>query len=152
MALFTLGQGELAALLHVVCLICTRLPTPGGSDGMNMSWVQHEVCSSPPGRRICRNARRDKGHRAHPGAQCSMRCVSQPQGLVTLQGCAPRAGRGVWCQVTTSPASRHTSLGSLFTGQDVRFGCYHIPARALLLGCSGTLITKEAAALVLLCN
>lgn len=143
MALFTPGQGGLTALLHMACLIRTRLPTQGGSDGMNVSWVQHKICSEE---------NLPKHHGAHPGAQCSTHCVSQPRGLVTLQGCAPWAGRGVWCQITTSPTSRHASVGSLFTGQDVRFGCYHIPARALLLGCSGTLITKEAAALVLLCN
>lgn len=73
-----------------------------------------------------------------------MRCTSQLWGLVTLQGFPPQAGSGLWHQVTTSPTLCHASLASWCTGEEIRLGRYHIPAQALPLGCSGTLIMKEA--------
>lgn len=78
-----------------------------------------------------------------------MRCVPQLWGLVTLQGFPPQAGSGLWHQVTTSPTLRHASSASWFTGEEIRLGRYHIPAQALPPGCSGTLIMKEALALLL---
>lgn len=75
-----------------------------------------------------------------------MRCMSQLWGLVTLQGFPPQAGSGLWHWVTTSLTLCHASL---FTGEEIRLGHYHIPAQALPLGCSGTLIMKEVLALLL---
>lgn len=43
----------------------------------------------------------------------------------------------------------HASSASWFVGQEIKLGCYHIPAQALPLGCSWALIMREALALLL---
>lgn len=75
--------------------------------------------------------------------------MSQLWGLVTLQGFPPRASSGLWHQVTVSPTLCQASLASWLLGEEIRLGHYHIPAQALPLGCSGTVIMKEALALLL---
>lgn len=75
--------------------------------------------------------------------------AAQLWGLVTLQGLPPWAGSGLWHQVTMSPTLCHASSASWFTGEEIRLGHYHIPAQSLPLSSSGTLIMKEALALLL---
>lgn len=78
-----------------------------------------------------------------------MCCVSQLWGLITHQGFPPQAGSGLWHQVTTSPTLCHASSASSFMEGEIRLGCYHIPAQALPLGCSGALNMKGPLALLL---